>query len=131
MGVQSYRELVAWQKAMDLVTEIYRCTTSFPANEIYGITRQMRRAAVSIPSNIAEGQGKVMTGEFKQSLGHARGSLLELETQIVISRRLNLLDDTASEKLLQITAEVGRVLNGLISSLNSETARARAQAARA
>ena len=78
--VRSYRDLVAWQKAMALVTNVYRYTEPFPKAEIYGLASQLRRAAVSIPSNIAEGQGRASTGEFKQFLGHARGSLLEVET---------------------------------------------------
>jgi four helix bundle protein len=90
MAVRSYRELIAWQKAMDFVTEVYRATRTFPKEEIYGMTSQLRRAAVSIPSNIAEGQGRQTTGEFRQFLGHARGSLLETETQIVLSERLGI-----------------------------------------
>jgi four helix bundle protein len=85
-GVRSYRDLVAWQKAMRLVTDVYRCTESFPKAEVYGLTAQLRRAAISVPSSIAEGQGRASTGEFKQFLGHARGSLLEVETQLQIAR---------------------------------------------
>lgn len=75
MPVQSYRQLIAWQKAMDFVAEVYRATRIFPREEIYGVTSQLRRVAVSIPSNIAEGQGRQTTGKFRQFLGHARGSL--------------------------------------------------------
>jgi four helix bundle protein len=81
MSVQSYQQLIAWQKAMDFAVEIYRATDAFPKQELYGIVSQMRRASVSIPSNIAEGQGRRSTGEFRQFLGHAYGSLLETETQ--------------------------------------------------
>ncbi|MDI6853442.1 MAG: four helix bundle protein [Deltaproteobacteria bacterium] len=84
--VKSYQDLVVWQKAMSLVTEIYRISQKFPKEEIFGLTSQIRRAAVSIPSNIAEGQGKSSTGEFKSFLGHAKGSLAELETQILIAK---------------------------------------------
>jgi four helix bundle protein len=117
MAVRSYRELVAWQKAMDLVTEVYRVTRSFPKEEQYGITSQLRRAAVSIPGNIAEGQGRQTTGEFRQFLGQARGSLLETETQILLSERLEYLEHQAADCLLERAPEVGRILNGLLTSL--------------
>ncbi len=91
MSVRSYRDLVAWQKSMALVTDVYRCTRGFPTSEIYGLTAQLRRAAVSVPSNIAEGQGRSSTGEFRQFLGHARGSLLEVETQILIAQNLGYI----------------------------------------
>jgi four helix bundle protein len=81
----SYRDLIAWQKSMDLVESTYRLTRTFPREEVYGLVSQMRCAAVSVPSNIAEGQGRMSCGEFRQFLGHARGSLLELETQSVDS----------------------------------------------
>jgi four helix bundle protein len=115
--VQSYRELVAWQKAMDFTAEVYRVTRKFPKEELYGVTSQLRRAAVSIPSNIAEGQGRQTTGEFRQFLGHARGSLLETETQILLAERLGYLDHETTESLLKQIAEIGRILNGLINSL--------------
>jgi four helix bundle protein len=87
----SYQDLVAWQKAMNLVEEIYKTTRNFPKDELYGLTSQLRRAAVSIPSNIAEGQGRLTPGEFRQFLGHARGSLLETETQVLMAGRLNYI----------------------------------------
>jgi four helix bundle protein len=117
MAVQSYRELIAWQKAMDFTAEVYRITQTFPKQELYGVTSQLRRAAVSIPSNIAEGQGRQTTGEFRQFMGHARGSLLETETQILLSERLEYLDHKTTENLLKQSAEVGRILNGLLGSL--------------
>jgi four helix bundle protein len=117
MPVQSYRQLIAWQKAMDFVAEVYRVTRTFPKEEMYGVTSQLRRAAVSIPSNIAEGQGRQTTGEFRQFLGHARGSLLETETQILLSERLEYLDHKTTEMLLNQAAELGRILNGLMASL--------------
>ena len=86
---QSYRDLIAWNKAMELVTEIYRVTHNFPKEELFGLMSQLRRAAVSIPSNIAEGKGRLSKGEFRQFLGNARGSLAELETQILIAQNLN------------------------------------------
>ena len=83
-----YRELAAWKRAMDMVGMVYRATGCFPREELYGLTSQVRRAAVSVPSNIAEGQGRLTKGEFKQSLGQARGSLQEVETQILLAQRL-------------------------------------------
>jgi len=117
-AVQSYQDLIAWKKSMALVTEVYLRTRGFPAAEVYGLTAQLRRAAVSIPSNIAEGHGRRSTGEFKQFLGHARGSLAEVETQVLIARDLCYLNLDQSEKLLHSAAEVGRIINGLLGSLN-------------
>ena len=114
MPVQSHRQLIAWQKAMDFGAEVYRVTRTFPKEEMYGLTSQLRRAAVSIPSNIAEGQGRQTTGEFRQFLGHSRGSLLETETQILLCERLNYLDNQTMETLIQQAAELGRILNGLM-----------------
>jgi four helix bundle protein len=102
---------------MELITEVYRESLKFPPNELYGLSIQMRRAAVSIPSNIAEGQGRLTKGEFIQFLGNARGSLLELETQVLVAENLHYLDEPASKNLLKLTAEVGRLLNGLLSSI--------------
>jgi four helix bundle protein len=118
--VQSYRDLVVWKKSMTLVLDVYRSTQAFPKPETYGLVAQLRRAAVSIPSNIAEGQARLSTAEFKQSLGHARGSLMEVETQILISQELGYLEHDQSEKLLSASAEVGRILNGLLNSLVRE-----------
>jgi four helix bundle protein len=100
---------------MALVKEVYLCTQAFPKTEIYGLTNQLRRAAVSVPSNIAEGQGRLSTGEFKQFLGHARGSLLEMETQLLIAQELGYLALDQTDNLLQCAAETGRILNGLLS----------------
>jgi four helix bundle protein len=116
---RSYKDLVAWRKAMELVGEVYRMTQGFPQKELYGLTSQLRRAAVSVPSNIAEGQGRLSKGEFHQFLGHARGSLMEVETQVLIAQDLGYLDKTSTEKLLEKAAELGRVLNGLLASLKS------------
>jgi four helix bundle protein len=115
---QSYKDLVAWQKAMQLVTEIYRITEGFPREEVYGLTSQLRRAAVSVPCNIAEGQGRLTKGEFQQFLGYARGSLLELETLIQVAANLNYLNAAQSNELLCQSAEVGKILNGLLSSIS-------------
>ena len=114
---RSYRDLIAWQKAIELVTETYRASQSFPDSERFGLTSQLRRAAVSVLSNIAEGQERQFTGEFKQFLGHARGSLLEVETQIFIARNLGYFSPERSTRLLKRTEEAGRILNGLMGSL--------------
>ncbi len=89
----AYQDLVVWQKATDFVIQIYEITKRFSREEAYGLSAQLRRAAVSIPSNIAEGQGRLTEGEFRQFLGHSRGSLLEVETQFEIARRLKYLTD--------------------------------------
>jgi four helix bundle protein len=114
MRVRSYRDLVAWKKSIQLVLEVYRFTQCFPKVETYGLVSQLRRAAVSIPSNIAEGQARMSTGEFKQFLGHARGSLTEVETQIIIAQQLGYVESNTAEEALNRAAEVGKVLNGLI-----------------
>ncbi len=115
----SYKDLIAWQKAIVMTTELYRATANFPAHEIYGLTSQLRRAAVSVASNIAEGQGRNTAGEFKQFLGHARGSLLEIETQLVIACNLHYIDKTKAEALLACSGEVFRLVNGLLSSFGN------------
>ena len=113
---QSYRQLVAWQKAMDFVTEIYRATKAFPREEVYGLTSQLRRAAISVPSNIAEGQARYSRREFYRFLTVARGSLAEIETQIMIAISLDYLTSATARSLLLRTSELGRILNGLIAS---------------
>lgn len=104
---------------MAFVLEVYRRTQAFPKIETYGLTSQLRRAAVSVPSNIAEGQARRTTGEFKQFLGNARGSLVEVETQILIAHDLGYLEHDQTETLLEAAAEIGRMLNGLLSALPS------------
>jgi four helix bundle protein len=115
--VRSYRDLLVWKKSMSLVMDVYRSTRSFPGTETYGLISQLRRAVVSVPSNIAEGQGRLSTGEFKHFLGQARGSLMEVETQILIAQELGYLAPNDSEDLLGVAGEVGRILNGLLDSL--------------
>ena len=116
---QSYRDLVAWNKAMELVMLVYRLTQDFPREEMFGLMSQLRRSAVSIPSNIAEGQGRLSQGEFRNFLGNARGSLSELETQVLIAEKLSFLQKSDAADLLDLAAEVGRILNGLIASTKS------------
>jgi four helix bundle protein len=116
MASRNYRDLYAWQKAMNLVEEIYRESKNFPKEEIYALTNQMRRCAVSIPSNIAEGQGRGTSREFVHFLRIAYGSLRELETQVIIAQRLQYLTPDAAAKLLSVASEVGRLLVGLMKS---------------
>jgi four helix bundle protein len=113
----SYRDLIVWQKAKTLAKNVYTITEAMPKSEIYGLTSQMRRAAISVVSNIAEGQGRMTKGEFQQFLGHSRGSLLELETQMEISVDLNYVKKDDCNKLISEMSEVRRLLNGLIESL--------------
>jgi four helix bundle protein len=117
MIIRNYRDLVAWQRAMDLVAEVYRVTQSFPKDEVYALTAQMRRAAVSVPSNIAEGQGRGNPKELVHFSRIAHGSLCELETQLLIAERLSYMAPDKTGALLRQTIEVGRLLNGLIKSL--------------
>ena len=118
-NVRSHRDLVAWQKAMDFVVAIYRATDRLPVDERYGLTSQIHRAVVSIPSNMAEGHGRTSTSEFLHFLSIARGSLCELETQILSAERLSYLSGDVRDDLLRQADEVGRLLRGLTRSLSS------------
>jgi four helix bundle protein len=111
--MEGHRDLVVWKRAMQFVTDVYRVTNTFPREELYGLTNQLRRAAVSVPSNIAEGCGRSSKKEFHQFLCHARGSLLEVETQLEIAQNLGYLSDKSVRELLSKTNEIGRMLNGL------------------
>jgi len=113
----SYKDLIAWKKGMQLVEAIYDTTDSFPQHEIYGLTSQLRRAAVSIPSNIAEGQAHYSNREFIRFLRHSRGSLAEIETQLLIAQNRGYVPKERADELLQQTDELGRVISGLINSL--------------
>jgi four helix bundle protein len=117
---RSYKDLVAWQKSMDLVTATYRATAGFPKDELFGLTSQLRRAAVSIPSNIAEGQGRLSEKEFRYFLGQARGSLMEVETQLQIAENLGYLQKEQASASLKSCAEVGRILNGIRTSVSKQ-----------
>ena len=118
---RSYKDLFAWQKSMDLVTAIYRTTAGFPKDDLFGLTSQLRRAAVSIPSNIAEGQGRLSEKEFRHFPGQARGSLMEVETQLQIAENLSYLPKEQTAAPMQSCAEVGRILNGLIASVSKQS----------
>ncbi|MDD2913698.1 MAG: four helix bundle protein [Gallionella sp.] len=115
-----YSDLVVWQKAMDLVTAIYKITAIFPNEERFGLSSQARRAAVSIPSNIAEGHGRKQTGAYINHLSIAYGSLVELETQTQIAVRLNFIQEDKATTLLQQMDEIGKMLTGLRKSLSEK-----------
>jgi len=121
MAYKTYRDLLVWQKAMELVVQIYEATRQFPSEEKFGLVSQMRRAAVSIPSNISEGHGRQGEKEFKNFLWIANGSLMELETQLIISEKLGMINSENSKSLQDIMHEVGRMLTGLRKSLNHST----------
>ena len=117
MKVSSYQDLVAWQRGMALVKMTYVASAQFPREETFGLKSQMRRCAVSVPSNIAEGQGRSTRGEFHQFLGQARGSLYELETQTLLASELGYLSTEQRQTLICESREVGRILNGLMTSI--------------
>ena len=114
---RSYRDLQTWQRAMGLVEMIYSATRTWPREEVYGLTSQIRRAVVSVPSNIAEGQGRTGAKEFIHHLSIAHGSLLEMETQTLIAQRLSYLPQEVCDTILAESAIVGRMINRLSSSL--------------
>ena len=108
MVVKHCQQLILWQKAMDLVVLVYKITARFPKEELFGLTRQLRKAAVSIPSNVAEGQGRGSTRDFMNFLAIARGSLQEVETQMIIAQRLNYLQSDELTEFWKLADEVGR-----------------------
>jgi len=117
MGIHNYRDLEVWQKSMDLVVFCYDVVKQFPSDERYGLISQLRRAAVSVPANIAEGHARNHTKEFLQHLSIAYASLMEIETHLQIAQRINYINDQQLHDLLQRTTEIGRMLNGLKRSL--------------
>ena len=117
MSIRNYRDLIAWQRAMDLVETVYHVTRAWPKEEMYGLTNQVRRAATSIPANIAEGQGRTGPKELLHHLSIANGSLCEVETFALISRRLGYIDEQACQQLITQTTEVARLIGGLMKSL--------------
>lgn len=117
MALKSYRELIVWKKSLTLVCDVYRMTAEFPKDERFGLTLQLRRAAVSIPSNIAEGHGRASRGEFLNQLSVARGSANEVETLILVSQRLGFGNQAAAEQLLAEIDEILRMLARMRSRL--------------
>lgn len=120
MSVECYRDLIVWQKAMDLVVICYEITKDFPPNETYGLTSQLKRAAVSIPANIAEGNGRHGLGEYIHFLGIAQGSLRETETHLFIANRLNFISKDKLNSALSLSTEISKMISGLIRSLRNK-----------
>ena len=116
--IKTFKDLLAWQEAMNLVEMVYLQTRTFPKEEMYGLTSQIRRAAISIPANIAEGNGRKNRKEYLHFLSIANGSLTELETHILIAERLSFLQKITSEQVQTQMKHVGRLLSGLRKSLN-------------
>ena len=119
--ISSYRDLRVWQLAMELVVDCYRMVKLFPRHELFGLTSQLQRAAVSIQANIAEGHGRAFTKEYLRHITIARGSLIELETHILIAKRLNYCNQIELEELLEKTSSIGRMLTNLRRSLIKNT----------
>jgi four helix bundle protein len=120
-AMRSHKDLDVWKVAMDLAEHCYRATASFPKEEIYGMTSQIRRAAVSIPANIAEGYGRESTGSYIQFLRVAQGSQKELETHLLLAQRVGVLDNVAATKLLGDAERVSKMLRNLIRALQAKT----------
>jgi len=118
MSVNSYRDLLVWQQAMDLVIAIYQLTNGWPKEEIYGLTTQIRRAAVSVPANIAEGFGRENRGSYQQFLRIAQGSLKEMETHLLIAERLGFIEKEAINPIVAMSESVGKLLRLLIRKLS-------------
>ena len=118
MSVNSYEDLIVWQKSVDLVVGIYQITKNLPREELYGLSDQIRRAAISIPSNIAEGQQRHSPKDYLKFLAIAKGSLGELKTQLIICDRLGYLNAHQTEPLLDECDVIGRMLSGLMKSLS-------------
>ncbi|MDO9054007.1 MAG: four helix bundle protein [Gallionella sp.] len=116
-----YSDLLVWQRAMDLVTSIYQITATFPGEERFGLSSQARRAAVSIPSNIAEGHGRKSSGAYSNHLSIALGSLMELETQIQVAARLEFIGDKEVTTILAQTDEIGKMLSDLKKSISTQS----------
>jgi len=117
MAVRSFRDLIAWQKAMDFAETVHKESVGFPKEETYGLRSQLRGAAVSVPSNIAEGQGRKSTSEFRHFLSIAYGSLCEAQTQALLTQRFGYFTEETAESIVNQGEEVGRIINGLYDSL--------------
>ena len=117
-NVKTYKDLLIWQKGIELVKLVYAGTEGFPNNEVFGLQNQMKRAAVSVPSNIAEGWGRNSTQSYIQFLRVARGSLFELETQLIIAKELNFISDIKFNELSNLITEESKMLNAFIKTLS-------------
>jgi four helix bundle protein len=116
--IRSYKDLIVWQRGMDLVEAVYLITRKLPASEQWGLTSQMRRAAVSVPANIAEGYGRQATGEYRHHLSIARASLLELETHVLLCKRVGYFTDQESKPMLREIDDISKMLASLIAKLS-------------
>jgi four helix bundle protein len=123
----TFKDLRVWREAMKFSVEVYKVTSAFPRHELYGLSQQLRRAAVSVPSNIAEGKGHRSDREFGHFLLHARGSLLEVQTQVMIAQELQYLEIEEAQRLLASADTIGRSLNSLINSISDKAARSMSQ----
>jgi four helix bundle protein len=121
--VSGYRDLLVWERAMGLVAEAYRATESFPKEEKYGLAQQLRRAAVSVPSNIAEGHGRDHLGDYLRHLSIANGSLMEFETQVLIAGQMGYVPKEEEARILLRAREVGKMLSGLTKALKKRSSR--------
>jgi len=122
---QDYRELIVWQRAIELTVCIYKLTRTFPKEELYGLISQMRRASVSVASNIAEGRGRITQGEFRQFLGLAQGSTYELQTQLLVARKLGMGSDESLNEAESLSDEVSKMLGSFIQTLRLPERKAR------
>ena len=118
--IKSYRDLQIWQEAVDLVELVYRASAAFPADERFGLTSQLRRSSVSIPSNIAEGHARPTTRDYLRFLGISLGSLAEMETQLLIAHRLGYIDDASLDRVCQASDRIGRMLRAMMKSLQTK-----------
>jgi four helix bundle protein len=118
--IQSFRDLQVWQRSIQMSVSVYRLTKEFPREEIYGITSQMRRSAVSVASNIAERNGRLSSGEYRQFLGIARGSNFELQTQLEIARALGYSDSTMLDDAEGLSVEVGKMISGMLNAMKEK-----------
>ncbi|MGA9669010.1 MAG: four helix bundle protein [Terracidiphilus sp.] len=125
--VKSFRDLQVWQRSIQLSVSVYRLTKDFPREEIYGMTNQMRRASVSVASNIAEGHGRMSTGEYRQFLGMARGSNSELQTQLEIARALGFGNSKMIEEVEGLSFEVGKMISGVLNAIKDRARVSRPQ----
>ncbi len=116
--MKSYRDLIVWQKSMEMITLIYQLIKQFPDDEKFGLTSQLKRCSVSIPSNIAEGYGRNYTKDYVRFLNISRGSLYEMQTQLQVALNLNFVDDLTLEKINNLSVEIEKMLNSLIKKLN-------------
>jgi four helix bundle protein len=121
-AARSFRELIVWQRSIALAAKIYQLTRGFPKDETYGLSSQIRRSAISVPSNIAEGQGRLSTGEFRQFLGFARGSNFELQTQLEVARAPTLGDPELIDEAEHHSHEVGRMIQAILEKTRQRTA---------